>query len=193
MNQNQVPLQPQFIIQAQPQGQSGWDKAMGYSAKCGKFVGLSGGVVCAIIIIILCGFGIFFYTKKSPTVYNTVNATILEANCSQVISQFSKSRSVSYMCVLKVKYTIDGKEYQNTVTSNDSLHNIGETREIYYNIANPNDIVYSHINNKSMGKILMGIGSCVVILLSIHIVLTMKSEWYNRLQCVGAVSSVIRG
>ena len=117
MNQNQVPLQPQFIIQAQPQGQSGWDKAMGYSAKCGKFVGLSGGVVCAIIIIILCGVGIFFYRKKVTVVYNNVSATILEANCSQVISQSGKTKSISYSCKLKVKYTVDGKEYQNTVTS----------------------------------------------------------------------------
>jgi len=191
MNQNQVPLQPQFLIQANQQGPSGWDKAMGYSAKCGKFVGLSGAVICAIIIVILCGFGIFLYRKKATTVYNTVNATILEANCSQVISESGKTKSVSYNCALKVKYTIDGKEYQNTVTSNDTVHNIGETINIYYNTANPNEIVYSYITSKSIGKILIGVGSCFILVLIIHIVLTMKSEWYNRLQCLSAASNII--
>ena len=183
---NQVPLQ------GQPQGQSGWDKAMGYSASCGKFVGLSGGVTCAIIIVILCSVGIFFYRKKSTTVYNKITATVLEANCSQVISQSGKTRSVSYNCALKVKYTVNGEEYQNTVTSNDTVHNVGETREIYYNSVNPNDIHYSYITNQNLGKILMGVGSSFVLLLIIHIVLTMKSEWYNRLQCLSAVSHTFR-
>ena len=193
MNQNQVPLQgqPQFIIQAQPQGQSGWDKGLQASASCGKFVGLSGGVICAIIIVILCGIGMFFYRKKVTTVYNTVQATILDAKCSQVLSQNGKSTSVSYNCLLKVKYNINGEEYQNTVTSNDTIHNVGESREIYYNTVNPNDVLYSHITDKSIGKIFIGIGSSFVILLIIHIVLTMKSEWYNRLQCLSAVSHTI--
>lgn len=192
MNQNQVPLQPQFIIQANQQGQSGWDKGLQASASCGKFVGLSGGVVLAVIIVVLCGIGIFFYRKKVTAVYNTVNATILEATCSQVLNTTGHNRtSVSYNCTLKVKYTVDGKEYQNTVVSTDNYHNVGETRQIYYNTANPNDIVYSYITNKNIGKILIGVGSSFVILLIIHIVLTMKSEWYNRLQCLSAVSHTI--
>jgi len=190
-NQNQVPLQPQFIIQTNQPGQSGWDKGLQASASCGKFVGLSGAVIFVIIIIILCGLGIFFYRKKVSTVYNTVQATIIEANCSQVVSGNTKNSSVSYNCALKVKYTIDGEEYQKSITSNDTVHNVGEVREIYYNAENPNDIKYSYITNQNLGKILIGVGSSFIVLLSVHIVLIMKSEWYNRLQCIGAVSSAI--
>jgi len=201
MNQNQVPLQgqlqgqlqaqPQFIIQANQQGPSGWDKAMGYSASCGKFVGLSGGVVCAIIIVILCGFGIFLYRKKVTTVYDKVLATILDAKCTQYISGGRNNSTIRYNCELKVKYTVGGVEYQNNLSSTDTVHNVGETREIYYNVANPNEIVYSYITSKSMGEILMAAGSCFVLLLAIHIVLTLKSEWYNRLQCLSAASNII--
>jgi hypothetical protein len=191
MSQNQVPMQPQFVIQAQQPGQSGWDKAMGYSASCGKFVGLSGGVVCAIIIIILCGVGIFLYRKQTTAIYNTVSATITEATCSQVVNDNGKTKSISYNCVLKVKYNITGEEYINTVESNDTIHNVGETRTIYYNTANPNDIKYSYISNKNLGEIFIGIGSSFILLLIVHIILTMKSEWYNRLQCLSAVSNTI--
>lgn len=186
MNQNQGQIQP-----LQGQTTSGWDKAMGYSASCGKFVGLSGGVVCAVIIIILCGIGIFLYRKKVTAVYNTVQATILDAKCSQYTETSGKNTVIKYNCALKVKYTINGEEYQNSLTSNDTVHNVGESREIYYNVANPNDILYSYITNQHLGEIFMGIGSCFIILLTIHIVLTMKSEWYNRLQCLNAVSSAI--
>ena len=199
MNQSQLQPQlqpqppPQFIIQANQPGQSGWDKAMGYSASCGKFVGISGAVVCSIIIIVLCWLGIYLYRKKTDISYNTVQAKILEATCSQVINDNGKNKSVSYNCLLKVSYTVNNTEYTNTLESNDTVHNVGEIREIYYNITNPNDIKYLHIESKFVGKIFIGIGSSFVLLLIIHIVLTMKSEWYNRLQCVGAVSSAIRG
>jgi len=179
---NQVPIQ----------GKSAWDKGLESSASCGKFVGISGGVVCVILIIILCGIGIFLYTKKTTVVYNKVSATILDAKCSQVIRDDGRNRNVSYNCEIKVKYNINGEEYQNMVTSNDYIHNVGEIRDIYYNVANPNDIKYSYIENKFIGNILIGIGSCFVVLLVIHIVLTMKSEWYNRLQCIGAISKAIR-
>lgn len=181
MNQNQAQIQPT----------SGWDKAMGYSASCGKFVGLSGGVVSAIIIIILCGVGIFFYRKKATSVYNTVPATIVDAKCTQYFTTSGRQSTIKYNCELKVKYTINGEEYQNMLSSDDYIHNVGETREIYYNTTNPNDIKYSYITNKNLGKIFIGVGSCVVILLAVHIVLTMKSEWYNRLQCLSAVSSAV--
>jgi len=186
-NQNLTPI----IIQAQPQGQSTMDKLMVHSEKCGKFVGLSGGVVCAIIILILCAVGIYFYRKKQYAIYNTILATITEANCSQVINDNGRNRSVSYNCALKVKYTINGEEYQNSLQSNDTIHNVGEIREIYYNTTNPYDITYSYITNKNLGRILLGVGSCFFILFIVHIVLTMKSEWYNRLQCVSAVSSAV--
>ena len=196
MNQNQVPIQPtqpmqpQIVVQAA--GPSGLDKGLAASASCGKFVGLSGAVVCAIIIVILCGFGIFFYRKKVTTVYNKVSATILDAKCSQVMNNSGHNHTyITYNCELKVKYTVDGKEYQNNVTSNDTVHNVGETREIYYNVANPNEIVYTYVTSKSIGEILIGVGSCFVILLIIHILLTMKSGWYNRLQCLSAASNII--
>ena len=181
MSQSQVRIQPT----------SGWDKAMGYSASCGKFVGLSGGVVCAILVIILCAVGIFFYRKKSSAVYSTVSATIVDAKCTQYTATSGRNTVIKYNCELKLKYTINGVEYNNSLSSSDTVHNVGETREIYYNVANPNDILYSYITNKHLGEILMGVGSCFVILLTIHIVLTMKSEWYNRLQCLNAVSSAV--
>lgn len=176
---------------SQPQSQSTMDKFMGYSEKCGKFVGLSGGVVCVIAIIILCALGVFFYRKKQDVSYNTVQATITEANCSQVINDNGRNRSVSYNCALKVKYIVNGEEYQNSLQSNDTIHNVGEIREIYYNITNPSDIKYSYITNKNLGKILLGVGSSFIILFILHIILTMKSEWYNRLQCLSAVSSAV--
>ncbi len=183
--------QPAFIIQTQQPGQSGWDKGMGYAKSCGKFVGLSSGVVCAIIIVILCAVGIMFYRKKSTVVYNTVQATVLEANCSQVVNNTGKSRSVSYNCALKVKYTINDVSYENTLMTNDTVYNVNQIMTIYYNTQDPNDIKASYITNQNLGKILIGVGSSFVLLLIIHIVLTMKSEWYNRLQCFGAVSSTV--
>jgi hypothetical protein len=187
----QTPTQPQFVIQPQQPGQSGWDKAMGYSASCGKFVGLSTAVISVILIIIFCWVGIYFYRKKSTVVYDKVSATITEANCTQQITDTGRNRNVTYKCSLKVKYTVNNTEYENTVVSGDGVHNIGEVVSIYYNVENPNNVVYSYISNKNLGKILIGVGSSVVLLFVIHIVLTMKSKWYNRLQCIGAVSSTV--
>ena len=186
----QTPTAPQFVIQAN-QPTSGWDKAMDYSTSCGKFVGLSGGVVCAILIIILCGVGIFLYRKKVTTVYNKVSATIVSANCTQYVSGGKNNSTIKYNCVLKVRYNIGGVDYENTLTSTDNFHNSGEIRDIYYNVSNPNDIQYSYITDKSMGKIFIAAGSCFIILLAIHIVLTLKSEWYNRLQCLSAASNIV--
>lgn len=195
MNQNQVPMQvpgqPQFVIQSQQPGQSGWDKAMGYSASCGKFVGISTAVISVILIIICCCIGMYLYRKKSTAVYDKVSATITEANCTQVVSGNSRNSNITYNCALKVKYTLNNTNYENTVISNNTVHNIGETISIYYNVTNPNDIKYSYITNQNLGKIFIGVGSSVVLLFVIHIVLTMKSEWYNRLQCIGAVSNTV--
>lgn len=186
----QTQTAPQFVIQAN-QPTSGWDKAMVYSASCGKFVGLSGGVVCAILIIILCAIGIFLYRKKVTSVYNKVSATIVSANCTQYVSGSKNNSTIKYNCVLKVRYNIGDVEYENTLTSTDNFHNSGEIRDIYYNVSNPNDIQYSYITDKSMGKIFIAAGSCFIILLAIHIVLTLKSEWYNRLQCLSATSNIV--
>lgn len=200
MNQNQVPMQqsnqvpmqqPQFVIQTQQPGQSGWDKAMKYSASCGKFVGISTGVTSVIIIIIFCWVGIYYYRKKSTAIYDKVSAIVTEANCAQVVSGDNRNRSVTYNCALKVKYTLNNTEYNNSLTSTDTVHNVGESISIYYDVSNPNDIKYSYITNQNLGKIFIGVGSSVILLFIIHIVLTMKSEWYNRLQCLSAVSNTI--
>jgi len=203
MNQNQAPIQtpmqapiqppiqPQFVIQTQQPGQSGWDKAMKYSASCGKFVGISTGVISVILIIIFCWIGMYFYRKKSTAIYDKVYAIVTEASCAQVVSGNNRNRYVTYNCELKVKYTLNNTEYNNTVTSTDTVHNVGELISIYYNVSNPNDIKYSYITNQNLGKIFIGVGSSVILLFIIHIVLTMKSEWYNRLQCLSAVSNTI--
>lgn len=186
------PISGPIIIQAAPQGQSGWDKGLAASASCGKFVGLSGGVVCAIIVVVLCAVGIFFYRKKNTAIYNQVSAVVTSANCAQEVHSNGKSTSITYNCALKVKYTVNNVQYENSlVTDTGSTHNVNETMTIYYNTQDPNDIKASYITNQSLGEILIGIGSLCLIFLIIHVVLTMKSEWYNRLQCLGAVSNTV--
>jgi hypothetical protein len=174
-----------------PQTSSTMDKVMNQSVKCGKFAGISSGVICIIIILIFCGVGIKMYNTKNNAVYQQVPATVTEANCSQVVSSSGRSTSISYNCSLKVKYNINGEEYLNTVVSNDTVHNVNEVINLYYNTENPNDIKYSYMTNQNMGKILIGVGASFVLLFTIHVVLTMKSDWYNRFACLGAVSKAV--
>ena len=119
----QTPTQPQFVIQPQQPGQSGWDKAMGYSASCGKFVGLSTAVISVILIIIFCWVGIYFYRKKSTVVYDKVSATITEANCTQQITDTGRNRNVTYKCSLKVNLDVIAQlEAKTLITPLEDLY-----------------------------------------------------------------------
>jgi len=176
---------------SQPPRQDGWDKSMNLLSSCGKFAGMSTAIVCIILIVCFCGIGIYFFRKKDKTVYNSVSATITLANCSQVVNRNGNRTTISYNCALQVKYTVDGKEYTASLTSDDTVHNANETITIYYDVSNPNNVVYSYIKNKSMGQIMIGAGACFIVLLIIHLILMKKSEWYNRIHCINTVSSVV--
>ena len=168
-----------------------FDKADNMLIKCGGFASII-QIICSVICIIcLCGFGIILFTKKNKRI--KTNAIVLERDCNTYPVQ-TNSRNYTKMkttCVLDIEYKFGDEMKQAKVTTSDKMHSKGEKIEIHYNPTNPEDVIYKPLNNKTAGVVLLGLGSCVVVLMIIHIILMKKSDWYKRLLCLNLIGDVL--
>jgi hypothetical protein len=168
-----------------------FDKVDNMLIECGKvasFIQIACSVIC---ILCLCGFGIFFFRKKNNRI--KTNATILNTDCRSYSVDTKRTSRMRTDCILDIEYRVNGVMKQAKISTNDKIHYKGEIIEINYDEKNPLDIAYNQISSKTIGKTLIGLGMCVVILMIIHIILMKKSNWYKRIMCVNLVGSAFSG
>jgi hypothetical protein len=167
------------------------DKADNMLLKCGSFASIIQIIISVICIICFCGFGIILFTKKNKRI--KTNAIVLNRECNSypVQTNSAKYTRMKTDCMLDIEYKIGQEMKQAKVTTSDKMHSKGEKIEIYYDPANPEDVIYKPINTKTAATILMGIGSCIIVLMVIHIILMNKSDWYKRLLCLNLIGDVL--
>ena len=149
------------------------------SEKCGKFVSKVIIGILVIILIVLFALGIN-YSKKTDENVLTAKATVTNASCSP-------KRKRGYNCVLNIKYSVNGVEYNKQVSSSDRLHQQNEIINISYVDSKPEEPIYNYVSNSQKSKYLFIASSITFVLLVIHGVAFMKSEWYRRIICIQAI------
>jgi hypothetical protein len=89
--------------------------------------------------------------------------------------------------VLNIKYTVNGVEYNKQVSSSNRLHQQNEIIKISYVDTKPEEPIYNYMSNSTKGKYLLIASAIIFVLLLIHGVAFMKSEWYKRIMCFQAI------
>jgi hypothetical protein len=160
--------------------------------KCGNFASIIQIVCSVLFIIIFGGIGVYMYQKKDNRL--ETQATVTNVNCRQEVVNSGGRRGgtrIETKCIMDVKYNVDGKEYTGIVDTSETIHKTNDIITIKYDSTNPNVISYKQLSNRTIGMILMAIGSFIILLLSLHIVLLQVSDWYKRLLCIQMVGSAV--
>ena len=167
------------------------DRADSMLLKCGSFASII-QIVCSVIsILCLCGFGIMLFRKKDTRV--KTNATVLHGQCNTYPIRSKNSTRMQTDCMLDIEYKVGEEMLQAKITTTDKMHSKGEIIEVSYEPTNPVDVKYNNISSKTVGKILIAIGACIVVLMVIHIILMNTSDWYKRLLCFNLIGSAFSG
>lgn len=154
---------------------------------CGTFATYFSACICFIILICFVAVAFYMYTKKEQELIKT-NALITERNCN-IYFTFENGKNVQHTsCLIKVKYTVDNKEYINNFETSDSSIVTNQTIVIEYAKNDPNIIYYQYMHTKKLGMILFGISGCILIFIIIHLILLNVSDWYKRLQCISMIA-----
>ena len=91
--------------------------------------------------LILTIFGIFmFVINMKNQNYVKTTATISKVELVEEAHTDADGNTVAATYKLSVKYTVDGKEYENELGEMPEGHKEGEEITIYYNPENPNEI-----------------------------------------------------
>lgn len=158
---------------------------------CGKYASIMQIVFSVICIICFCGFGIILFKKKDNTI--KTKATVLHGECNTYPVRNKNSTRMQTNCMLDIEYKVGQETLQSKITTSDRIHSKGEIIDISYDLVNPSNVTYNHISYKNIGKISIGIGSCIVFGLIIHIILMKTSEWYRKIACLNLLGNTIRG
>ena len=170
---------------------STFDKVDNMLVQCGKFSGVI-QIICSVVCIILsCGIGYYLFNKKDTHIKTT--ATVLHGECKTYSVRSGNSSRMQTDCLLEIEYKVGEEMKQQKINTSDKIHSKGEIINITYDPANPADVKYNEIPSKTIGTVLIGIGSLIIICLIVHIVLMNYSDWYKRLLCLNMVGSAFRG
>ena len=179
---------------------SGLSSVGNFLDKCGKILGWGCAIVCVIVIAIL----IYMAVKTSKEVTNAYdNSVSVAATVTQVVNNVCNVSQVTnrkrgmigsrtyttnniYDCNLMVSYTVNNKEFTNSLHTNDVNYKVGDKVNILVKQNDPMTINYSDDINKknSSYKVYMGTAICLAVLTVIHIVLMKKSETYRGIVCI---------
>jgi hypothetical protein len=149
------------------------------SEKCGKFVSKVIVVILVILIVVLFGVGMH-YSKKEDKKRLTTQATVTNASCYP-------KRKRGYNCVLNIKYIVKGVEYNKQLSSSDRMHQQNEIITISYIDTKPEEPIYNYMSNSQKGKYLLIASAITFVLLIIHGIAFIKSDWYKRIICIQAL------
>jgi hypothetical protein len=142
------------------------------TSKLGRIYSLIGLIVGIIIAIIL--FICAFNFQQTPDNMSTI-ATILSASCTNIIN----NNKTEYSCVLKLKYTVNNKEYTNFITTQSNIYyNQNANIDITYEKDDPNKIYIKSLDNTSMSLISCCIGIVIILGAGVNYYLTNNSKFY---------------
>lgn len=148
-------------------------------------------IVGILITLALLYFG--FKLRNSVDVFSgNVQALVVKPDCKSNTTVVNNQTSTNISCILDIKYTIDGKEYEAKLNTSGKVYNINEPINIRYQPSNPTNIT-TNPPNKTIGNYLI-IGAFIILLLSfITWFITYKSPVGAALVTVSDTSNAIFG
>jgi hypothetical protein len=146
--------------------------------------------------ILLLLFGLFIgvlliiigYKESKDVHQESVDATVktLENPCETQATQ-------QYYCDVNVEYNIDGKQYTKRMQIQSSLNlKQGQKVTLYYNKANPDDIVYLSLNPKT-SPLLIGIGVFIIIFVVVYNITVWKSSTFAAVSGGASLAGTLLG
>lgn len=153
-----------------------------------SIIGFIVGFIIAIIIFIV---GIFLIKSKDKYTKNTI-ATIKKAKCEKTVIIKNRKSRTKYDCMLDIKYTINNKDYENTLNvTNDHPYSENGTIEIQYNETDPLQIRQKSIPLKYVGSGSLSSAILLIIVVSLSLYFTLKYKAFAAVSgTVDAVSDI---
>lgn len=143
------------------------------SGKFGVLTSTIGLYIGAGLSIIMVISGMYLLFSKG-TYTESVTAQVLESICTEIKNP--DTNKVTQSCRTKVKYTINGTDYVNTVDTS-SKYDVNSAIEISYNKSNPNDSVQKSNWRKIVGGTLLIVAVVIFISSYIQYYLATRSKF----------------
>lgn len=155
--------------------------------ECGKLGTTIQTITLIILVFCLCSSGIFIFMQKSYDM--ETEATITEKpECSyNTVTDNKGNVKREINCILKIKYNVDNVEYNTIININEDIYKMNDKIKINYKKENPKIIEYKPLNFQFVGGIILGIACLCILSTILHVYLSIKSDWYKRLQCINMV------
>jgi hypothetical protein len=162
-------------------------KWLGAYGRFQSFFTLLFGLIFGVILIIV-GY------KESKDVHTkTVTATVTEV-VNPCLRQASSNNSYQYTCDLKVKYTVDSKEYTETITiTSGTQYRENQTVKLYYDPADPKDIVYLSMDPSTSGWLFIGFGIFIIVGAVGYTVLVWRSRTFAAVGGAASLAGTLLG
>ena len=146
------------------------------TASFGRIMAIVGAVIATIIGIgMIIGGIIALHHITSLTAQ--IQGEVINKNFSPC-SATAENNIVKYNCILNVKYTVNGKDYTQTLTTTNSNlnYNTGDSILIYYDPKNPSNSGLTSDTTKTLGYILLIAAPFVILLPWVWVYITKKSK-----------------
>lgn len=150
------------------------DEIYSGEATYGRINAVFGAVIITFIGVIMIIIGIVLITHKShlKKIQGTVTSNSF---CSQSQVCDSKNNcSMTYTCITSVKYTVNGKEYNQSLSTGSSAYVKGQDITFYYNPSDPSIIESS--SNSVVGWVLIGFALLILFSSWSWVYITRKSK-----------------
>lgn len=171
-----------------------------------SYAGKLSGYFTSVVFIVLSCVGIYYGWKlwhQESKYTETVDALITEVICQQVNKTIadadtgtSKS-TISYTCLLDLLYTIDGVDYENSITIEnllgDSIYKQGDQITILYELGDPTSIVYNETDNTLAGKLLFAFSIFTIIASLFSVYMLYNSKFAAASSGAGMFARAISG
>jgi len=134
-------------------------------------------MVATLIGLIMLGLGYYVSKRKDVfTAYGT--AKVGPGSSCQMVSSGRRHGGYSWSCGLQLQYEINGKQYQQAITTSSSTsYSQGQTVNIAYNPDDPRQVeIEPAITQRHMGWLLMAAGVALVVLPWAWVYMTQRSE-----------------
>ena len=111
------------------------------------------------VILIVFGVIVFSINSKNQN-YIKIESTVIDVKEEEDIITDADGNHTTIVYNVKVKYSVDGKEYTQAL-DNVSKHKVGDKMDIYYNPMDPSQITQTKSLILPIGIIIAGIASLV--------------------------------
>lgn len=145
------------------------------AATFGQFMALLALIVGSIVSSILLLVSLYLLTRTSN--YKSTSATVVSVtSCSNVSSSSSYENNKELIqCQVAFKYTVDSKEYTNTITTGPQ--NVGSTVTLRYDVKNPNNVTNNLISKGILGWIFFGFAILIIAGVSLNYYIAQRFKF----------------